>query len=260
MIAMVEMIETIGQSSHLLGLHRTSRMARYRDHREDSGHGKTLMVAAGVLVGVLAGAAVAQRLGGLKGIQRRLRRGRGPLYDLVRETVSPELLAKLLRGGDGLLDLLLPAGESNRRRRTARYDAALDEYEVEDYERAAAGLDDEDEEPSPRGRSARDWREESDLDERFDDEELEGTQGAMEDDDAPDARDIEHEILRRFQRNRALRRRPIEIACDDDGAVTLTGIVHSEREQRAAQRLARDVDGVSRVDATLLEVRVPMAT
>ena len=213
---------------------RYVRYARYEDD-EGSGSAKTLLIAAGVIAGVIAGAAAAQRLGGWRGISRRLRRGRGPLLDLLRDAVSPEMLGRLLQGG-GLIELLAgsPARKGEGRRRPVRRDPDLDEYEVEEWERAAAGVDQDD-----------------DVDEAEDGEE--------ETDEIVTAEDIEREVLASFRQSRALSRRPIEISCDDDGVVELRGVVHSERELRLARRLARDVEGVVRVE-TLLEVEAPQAS
>ena len=210
---------------------RYGRYARY-EVDEESGSAKTALIAAGVIIGVIAGAAAAQRLGGWKGISRRLRRRRGPLLDLLRDVVAPDMLGRLLQGG-GLLELLagVPARRSNGRRRPLRRDPDLDEYEVEDWERAAAGVDQDDElEDDPE-----------------------------EDDEIVTAEDVEHEVLSNFRLSRTLRRRPIEISCDDDGVVELRGVVESEREVRLARRLAGEVDGVTRVE-TLLEVRAPQET
>ena len=212
---------------------RYVRYARYEDD-EGSGSAKTLLIAAGVIAGVIAGAAAAQRLGGWRGISRRLRRGRGPLLDLLRDAVSPEMLGRLLQGG-GLIELLAgsPARKGEGRRRPVRRDPDLDEYEVEEWERAAAGVDQDDE-----------------ADEEEDEEET---------DEIVTAEDIEREVLASFRQSRALSRRPIEISCDDDGVVELRGVVHSERELRLARRLARDIEGVVRVES-LLEVHAPQTS
>lgn len=212
-------------------------MARYvRD--DDSNSSKMLLIAAGVVVGVTAGAVVAHKLGGWKGISRRLRRRRGPLNELLQSVVSPQLLSRLLGGGGGagVLSALLSASRRRRRRRAghSHFDPDLDEYEVEEWERAAAGVDQDD-----HAHAAEDDFEESERE--------------------PNAEEIEQEVLEIFSRSRALRRRPIEIACSDDGVVSLRGTVRSPREARLARRLALSVDGVESVDAEL-EVREPQAS
>lgn len=224
-------------------------MARYEYdvdvEDQDEGSSKTLLIAAGVIVGLAAGAAAAHKLGGWRGITRRLRRGRGPVFQLLRETISPALLRRLLQGGGGVVEMLL-AGSSRRRRRRAAgapYDPDLDEYEVEEWERAAAGVDQDD-----LHEHADDFDDIGDDD--FDD---------ADDDRAPSAEETEREVLEIFSQSRALRRRPIEIACSDDGVVTLRGVVHTTREARLARRLALSADGVESVH-TDLEVREPQAS
>ena len=213
-------------------------MARYVRYEDDEGSGsaRTLLIGAGIVIGVIAGAAAAQRLGGWRGISRRLRRRGGPLMDLLRDSLSPEMLGRLLQGG-GALELLTgtSARKQGRRRTERRYEPDLDEYEVEDWERAAAGVDLDD-----------------DVDENADAD-------SEETDEIVTAEDIERDVLASFRESRTLRRRPIEISCDDDGVVELRGVVHSARELRLARRLARDVDGVVRVEAHL-EVRAPQVS
>lgn len=222
---------------------RTVIMTRFRQRR-DPGSGETLLVAAGIVAGLVAGAVVAQRLGGWRGISRRLRQGRGPILELLREAVSPELVARLASAG-GLEALLGGAPSGARRGRQPRaYDPYLDEVEVDDMERAAAGMSDDDEELAEAG-----------IDEEFD-----GDDEA--DDDEPDVVPVEvleRELLAAFRADRVLRRRPIEIACDDDGVVELRGTVHDASEARRARRLAAEVPGVTDVDADL-RVRAPQAS
>lgn len=212
-------------------------MTRIRQRR-DPGSGETLLVAAGIVAGLVAGAVVAQRLGGWRGISRRLRKGRGPLLDLLREAVSPELLARLASAGG--LEALLGGAPSRARRgpRPRAYDPYLDEVEVDEMERAAAGMADDDEES----------------------DDLDADDGA--DDGEPDVVPVEvleRELLAAFRADRVLRRRPIEIACDDDGGVELRGTVHDASEARRARRLAAEVPGVTHVDAEL-RVRAPQAS
>jgi hypothetical protein len=214
--------------------HELRIMTRY-EYEDESGSSKTLLIAAGVVAGLVAGAAAAHQLGGWRGISRRIRRGRGPVYAFLRDAISPELLGRLLQGGGGVLESLIGSAtgpSSKRSRRTERFDPDLDEYEVEEWERAAAGVD-------------------------LDDENDEGQEENA--DEAPTAEEIERDVLEIFSRSRSLRRRPIEIACDDDGVVALRGTVRSPREARLARRLAASVEGVVRVDAAL-EVRAPQAS
>jgi hypothetical protein len=216
-------------------------MPRYRETRDPS-RGETLFMIAGVAAGLVAGAMVAQRMGGWRGISRRLRRGKGPLMRLVRDVASPDVIARLLGVGgvEALFGAALP-GSRRRSRRRRPYDPYLDEYEVDDFERAAAGVD-----------------EELDDDLDGDDEEEQPLLGADED-ELVSAEDIEHDLLEAFNGDRILRQRPIELSCDEDGVVELQGVVHSTREARRARRVASEVAGVTRVES-LLEVREPQAS
>ncbi len=125
-------------------------MVRYDD---DSNSGRTILIAAGLIAGVLAGAAVAQRLGGWKGAKRLLLKRRKPLLALLRASIPSGALSSVL-DLVGIEDLIAGLGHTQRRpRRMRRRDPDLDEFEVDDVERAAAGLDDDDE-PDERGNGA----------------------------------------------------------------------------------------------------------
>lgn len=212
-------------------------MARYIDDDSDSGH--TLLITAGVVAGLLAGAVVAQRMGGLRGMRRLLGRRRAPLLKLLKSVLPSGTLGAVLDvvGIDEIIGALMgtvrterrPAAATRRRRR--RPDPELDEYEVDDFERAAAGLDDDDEETPP----VRALRGDDDAPE--DDE--------IVDTESPEA--IEAEVLAAFRRHPVLRHRALEIAVDDDGVLELTGWVRKERELRIARRVAGRVEGVERV-------------
>ena len=122
-------------------------MVRYHDDDDDdSGSSRTLLITAGVLAGVLAGAVVAQRFGGWKGVRRLLKRRRSPLYAALGRVLPQGTLATLLdvvgleEMVRGLLDR---TRRPSTRRRLRRHDPDLDEYEVDEIERAVAGLDDE---------------------------------------------------------------------------------------------------------------------
>jgi len=228
-------------------------MVRYRDV-DDSESGRTLLLTAGVVAGVLAGAVVAHRLGGWRGVRRALRavRGRGaPALALLRELLPAGTLSTLLEvvRADELVAALLGKGEraaTRRRRRRRRPDADLDEYEVDEVdevERAAAGLhhDGEDDEEDESVEA------DADADDALEDEIVEHI--------SPEA--IEGRVLAAFRRHPVLRQRALEIAVDDDGVLELTGWVRSERELRAARRVARRVRGVARVlvDVAIRDVR-----
>ena len=111
----------------------------------------TLLVAAGVVAGLLAGAVVAQRMGGWRGMRRLLGKQRAPLLKLVRGALPSGALGAVIDavGIEQIIGALLgtvpaerrPVAAKKRRRQRTR---DLDEYEVDDIERAAAGLDDDD--------------------------------------------------------------------------------------------------------------------
>ena len=125
-------------------------MVRYDD---DANSGRTILIAAGLVAGVLAGAAVAQRLGGWTGAKRLLLKRRKPLLALLRASIPSGALSSVL-DLVGIEDLIAGLGRTQRRpRRMRRADPDLDEFEVDDFERAAAGLDDDDE-PDERGNGA----------------------------------------------------------------------------------------------------------
>jgi hypothetical protein len=225
-------------------------MVRYRDV-DDSDSGRTLLLAAGVVAGLLAGAVVAHRLGGWRGMRRALRRLRGrgvPALALLRDLLPAGTLSTILQvvKADELVAALLGQGEraTRRRRRRRRPERDLDEYEVDDIERAAAGLhhdDDEDEEP------AGDADDDVEFGEDAEDELVERI--------SPEA--IEGRVLAAFRRHPVLRQRALEIAVDDDGVLELSGWVRSERELRTARRVAARVRGVERVqvDVAVRDVR-----
>lgn len=221
--------------------HSPSVMARYIDDDSDSGH--TLLITAGVVAGLLAGAVVAQRMGGLRGMRRLLGRRRAPLLKLLKRVLPSGTLGAVLDvvGIEQIIGALMGTVRSERRpvaasrRRRRRPDPELDEYEVDDFERAAAGLYDDDEE-APPARALH-----ADEDDAVDEDE----EDEIVDTDSPEA--IEAEVLAAFRRHPVLRHRALEIAVDDDGVLELTGWVRKERELRIARRVAGRVDGVERV-------------
>ncbi|MBK7836076.1 MAG: BON domain-containing protein [Gemmatimonadetes bacterium] len=221
-------------------------MARYIEDESDSGH--TLLVAAGVVAGLLAGAVVAQRMGGWRGMRRLLGKQRAPLLKLVRGALPSGALGAVIDavGIEQIIGALLgtvpaerrPVAAKKRRRQRTR---DLDEYEVDDIERAAAGLDDDDEESAPPARAHV-------GDDAFpddDDDEDEDAEDDIVDPESPEA--IEEAVLAAFRRHAVLRQRALEIAVDDDGVLELTGRVRTERELRIARRVASRVEGVERV-------------
>ncbi len=220
-------------------------MARYIEDESDSGH--TLLVAAGVVAGLLAGAVVAQRMGGWRGMRRLLGKQRAPLLKLVRGALPSGALGAVIDavGIEQIIGALLgtvpaerrPVAAKKRRRQRTR---DLDEYEVDDIERAAAGLDDDDEESAPPARAHV-------GDDAFPDEddEDEDAEDDIVDPESPEA--IEEAVLAAFRRHAVLRQRALEIAVDDDGVLELTGRVRTERELRIARRVASRVEGVERV-------------
>lgn len=218
-------------------------MARYIEDESDSGH--TLLVAAGVVAGLLAGAVVAQRMGGWRGMRRLLGKQRAPLLKLVRGALPSGALGAVIDavGIEQIIGALLgtvpaerrPVAAKKRRRQRAR---DLDEYEVDDVERAAAGLDDDDEESAPPARAHV-------GDDAFPDEDDEDAEDDIVDPESPEA--IEEAVLAAFRRHAVLRQRALEIAVDDDGVLELTGRVRTERELRIARRVASRVEGVERV-------------
>ena len=273
------------RGAHGCPAYRRRHMARYQD---DSDSGRTLLIAAGVTAGLLAGALLAHRYGGWRGMRRRLSRSRRPLLAALRAAIPSRTLAALLEviNVDEILAGLL--GDTRRSRRVRgrrRADPDLDEYEVEEFERAAAGLDDDDEDEeeeeddedavdtfeafdgfddeeddddpdSPIARlrrfrhaSAHDLEHE-DLDDD-EDGEAEGDEDE-EDDEADDAvafspAAVEEAVLAAFQRHPILRERALQISVDEDGVVELTGWVRRERDIRTGRRVAAAVAGVERV-------------
>ncbi len=111
-------------------------MVRYQD--DDSDSGRALLISAGVVSGLLAGAVVAHRLGGLKGIRRALSRRRSPLLGILRAAIPSKTLIAVLDaiGIDEILSGLLRESPRRPRRLRARRrpDPDLDEYEVDDFE------------------------------------------------------------------------------------------------------------------------------
>jgi BON domain len=229
-------------------------MVRYRDV-DDSESGRTLLLTAGIIAGLLAGAVVAHRLGGWRGLRRALRavRGRGaPTLALLRDLLPAGTLSTLLKvlKADELVAALLGHGEraARRRRRRRRPDIDLDEYEVDEVEQAAAGLH--------RG-----------DDEEVDDDNIAAAPADADEDSEEDGEEervarvspeaIEGRVLAAFRRHPVLRQRALEIAVDDDGVLALTGWVRGEREVRVARRVARRVPGVSDVlvDVAVRDVR-----
>ncbi len=223
-------------------------MVRYRDV-DDSDSGRTLLLTAGVIAGLLAGAVVAHRMGGWRGVRRALRavRGRGaPTLALLRDLLPAGTLSTLLKvlRADELVAALLGEGDraTRRRQRRRRRDADLDEYEVDDVERAVAGL--------PHDRSGDD-----DHDEAHDDADFDEAEDEIVERISPEA--IEGRVLAAFRRHPVLRQRALEIAVDDHGVLELTGWVRGERELRIARRVARRVPGVTGVlvDVAIRDVR-----
>ncbi|MCC6928431.1 MAG: BON domain-containing protein [Gemmatimonadaceae bacterium] len=214
-------------------------MARYIEDDSESGH--TVLVTAGIIAGVVAGALVAQRLGGWRGLRRLLKGRRGPLLRIIRAALPAGALGSVLDavGIERIVTALLGDARTGLRRRLderaagrgqafggtrrRRPDPDLDEFEVDDIERAMAGLDAD--------------TDEDDLDHDAEDEIVE----------AFDPEAIETAVLAAFRRHPVLRRRALEISVDDEGVLELTGWVRAERELRIARRIAARVDGVEQV-------------
>lgn len=253
--------------------YRRRLMARYQD---DSDSGRTLLIGAGVTAGLLAGALLAHRYGGWKGIRRRLSRSRAPLIASLRAVIPSRTLSALLEviNIDEILASLL--GETRRRRRVRgrrRPDPDLDEYEVEDFERAAAGVDDDDEEDDETIDAFDDFDEEEDedpdspiarlrrfrhasahdLDDDYEDEDEDEDEVDEEEDEEEvvtaeyTPQEVEEAVLTAFKRHPILRERALEISVDEDGIAELTGWVRRERDIRTARRVAAAVPGVERV-------------
>jgi hypothetical protein len=91
------------------------RMARYIEDESDSGH--TLLVAAGVVAGLLAGAVVAQRMGGWRGMRRLLGKQRAPLLKLVRGALPSGALGAVIDavGIEQIIGALLGTVPAERR-------------------------------------------------------------------------------------------------------------------------------------------------
>lgn len=256
-------------------------MVRYEDDDSDATH--PLLITAGVVAGLLAGAAVAQRLGGWKGVRRLLAHRRAPLLAALRAVMPTGTLTTVLDaiGIDeifaGLAGQLRGAGKTRTRRRP---DPDLDEHEVDDFERAAAGLDDDEEDDdadavddaareqerrkntSRKGASRKARVAAVDHDaiaDRAPGDSVEHATDEDEDEDedhdadvdeiveplTPEA--IERAVLDAFRRHPVLRQRALEIAVDEDGVAELTGWVRRERDIRIARRVAATVPGVERV-------------
>lgn len=270
-------------------------MVRYQDDDDESG--RALLIGAGVVSGLLAGAVVAHRYGGWRGIRRALTRNRAPLLAILRSAIPSKTLSVLLDriGIDEIIASLLSETRRPRRSRGAhrprrirserRLDPDLDEYEVEDFERAAAGLYDDDDEPIESADEDEEELEDdvdedeeefeddeeeivadgdfdadldadpSELDED-DDDELDDDEAAPVDTMTPEA--LEEAVLAAFRRHPVLRQRALQIAVDDDGVAELTGWVRRERDVRIARRVAAAVPGVERVivDVAVRDVAV----
>lgn len=257
-------------------------MVRYQDDEDDSG--RALLIAAGVISGLLAGAVVAHRYGGWRGIRRALTRRRTPLLAALRAAIPSKTFAALLDavGIDELIAGLLtdarrPRGRRQRARVRAerRLDPDLDEYEVEDFERAAAGLyDDEDDAPADPDDDYADDEEEDedevdelvgegdfDADLDADPSELDLEEEYDEEDEPADTltpEALEDAVLAAFRRHPLLRQRALQIAVDEDGVAELTGWVRRERDVRIARRVAAAVPGIERVvvDVAVRDVSV----
>lgn len=233
-------------------------MARYIEEESDSGH--TVLITAGVVAGLVAGALVAQRLGGWRGVRRLLKGRRAPLLKVIRAALPKGTLGAVLDAvgierivsalmGEARAGLRAQLDERIERRRQAfagarrrRPDPDLDEFEVDDFERAAAGLDDEDEVDEGEDAAERHARRDAELDE--DDLEEDAEDEIVETFD-PEA--VEAAVLAAFRRHPVLRQRALEISVDDEGVLELTGWVRAERELRIARRVAARVDGVEQV-------------
>lgn len=158
-------------------------MVRYHDD-DESGAGHALLITAGVAAGLLAGAVVAQRLGGWKGLRKILRKRRHPIQAALARAIPGGIIGTLIDtiGVDEIVSALLGGSSRSRpRRRRPHDDEDLDEYELDEVERATAGLDDEDGEA--RLRSLRSAAEDLDA-EDADMEDAEDAEDA--DDDAYD--------------------------------------------------------------------------
>lgn len=261
-------------------------MVRYEDDDDDSG--RTLLIAAGVISGLLAGAVVAHRYGGWRGIRRALTRRRSPLLAALRAAIPSKTFAALIDavGIDELIAGFLSETRRPRRRRhrervrtERRLDPDLDEYEVEDFERAAAGLYDDDEDDASADEDD-DYIDEEDEDEEIvgesdydadldadpseDDAEGEYDEDEEEDDEDEEPVDtvtpeaLEDAVLAAFRRHPVLRQRALQIAVDEDGVAELTGWVRRERDVRVARRVAAAVPGIERVvvDVAVRDVSV----
>lgn len=257
-------------------------MVRYRDD-DDSGSSRALLITAGVAAGLMAGAVVAHRLGGWKGVRRLLVHRRSPLRVALSRVLPAGIVTTLLDtfGIDDMARALLATRRRpSSRLRRRRHDLDLDEYELDEVERATAGLNDDD--AAPRTLHAMrdelveadddeaDQEEDEDvLDEIVDDEDEEQDEEQDEEpDEGPDEEpdddeelgeeedelvetltpdEVEGEVLAAFRRHPVLRRRALEIAVDEDGVLELTGWVRRERELRIARRVAARIPGVERV-------------
>lgn len=276
-------------------------MVRYQDDDDDES-GRALLIGAGVVSGLLAGAVVAHRYGGWRGIRRALARKRSPLLAILRASIPSKTLSILLDriGIDEIIAALLSETRKPRRSRGGhrprrihserRLDPDLDEYEVEDFERAAAGLDDDDdpiesaEEYDDEVDDEVDEYEDDDEEEVEDDEEeivadsdfdadLDADPSELEDEDEDEELDddeeeepvdtmtpeaLEEAVLAAFRRHPVLRQRALQISVDEDGVAELTGWVRRERDVRLARRVAAAVPGVERVivDVAVRDVAV----
>lgn len=244
-------------------------MVRYRDD-DDSGSSRALLITAGVAAGLLAGAVVAQRLGGWHGVRRLVLHKRSPLRAALSRVLPGGIVTTLLDtiGIEEMVRAL--TGKRRRpslRRRRRQHDLDLDEYELDEVERATAGMDDDERSRSLRAsqdelvdedEEATD--EEELVDEIVDEVDVEDEDVADEDADEDELgdeedeivesatpEDIEADVLAAFRRNPVLRRRALEIAVDDDGILELNGWVRRERDLRLARRVAARVPGVERV-------------
>lgn len=257
-------------------------MVRYRDD-DDSRSSRALLITAGVAAGLLAGAVVAQRLGGWQGMRRLMLHRRSPLRAALGRVLPAGIVTTLL-DTIGIEEIVRALTEERRRsplrRRRRQHDLDLDEYELDEVERATAGLDDDEE---PRALRARDDElvdedegeadeanlvdeivddadadeevdvmdaDEDDADEDVTDEDVTDDELGDEEDEIVESatpEEIEAAALAAFRRHPVLRRRALEIAVDDEGVLELGGWVRNERDLRIARRVAARVPGVERV-------------
>ena len=175
---------------------------------EDESDNKTLLwVAAGAVIGLVAGALAAEKLGGRRLTARNVWRRSRSLAELAIDRWEPLLGAAM--------------AVRNAWNGRAEFEEALDE--------------DEDEDESADERA--DKRADEGADERAD----EGAEPV-----AVDQR-LDARVLEAFANDPILSERAVEIEEDGDGRILLHGRVHAAREVALAVTIARGVPGVSDV-------------